>query len=146
MKGLRRYSHVALLLLGLLSSTVVPIATPADSILGRFTLTSEVRWGNTVLPPGEYTYSISSNSVMPIVIVRSARGDLGAFVAPMRITDARQAEPDKLVLEKTGTGMAVTSLHVKDMGVILHYRIAKSAVETAANASDAELAASLQAK
>ena len=146
MKGLHRYSHVALLLLSLLSSTVLPIATHADSILGRFTLTSETRWGHTVLPPGEYTYSISSNSVMPIVIVRSARGDLGAFVAPMSITDARQGEPGKLVLEKTGAGMAVTSLYVKDMGVILHYRIARSTVETAAKPSDAKLAASLQAK
>jgi hypothetical protein len=146
MKGPHRYSHVALLLLSLLSSTVVPIATQADNILGRFTLTSEARWDHTVLPPGEYTYSVSSNSVLPIVIVRSARGDLGAFVAPMSITDARQGEPDKLLLEKTDTGMAVTSLYVKDMGVTLHYRIAKSTVETAAKASDTKLAASLQAK
>ncbi len=67
MKGLRRYSHVALLLLGLLSSTAVPIATHADNILGRFTLTSEARWGSTVLPLGEYTYSIAANAVMLIV-------------------------------------------------------------------------------
>lgn len=146
MKGPHRYSHVALLLLSLLSSTAVPIATQADNLLGRFTLTSEARWGSTVLPPGEYTYSISSNSVLPIVIVRSARGGLGAFVAAMSITDARQGEPDKLLLEKTDTGMAVTSLYVKDMGVTLHYRIAKSTVETAAKASDTKLAASLQAK
>ena len=146
MKELRRYSRVALLLFGLLSSTVVPIATHADNILGRFTLTTEARWGNTVLPPGEYTYNVATNAVMPIVIVRSVRGDLGAFVVPMSMTDAREGEPDKLVLEKTNGGMVVTSLYVKDMGVIFHYRAPKSMVETAAKAPDPKLAASLQAK
>jgi hypothetical protein len=110
MKGLGRYSHVALLLLGLLSSTVVPMATRADNILGRFTLTTEARWGSTVLPPGEYTCSVAANTVMPIVIVRSVRGDGGVFVAPLIMTDDREAEPDTLVLEKTNGGMLVTSL------------------------------------
>jgi hypothetical protein len=146
MKGLCRYSHVVLLLLGLLSSTVVPITTHAGNILGRFTLTTEARWGNTVLPPGEYTYSVAANAVMPIVIVRSVRGDLGAFVVPVTISDAREGEPDKLVLEKTNGGMVVTSLYVKDMRVIFHYRVPKPLPETAAKAPDPKLAASLQAK
>jgi|SRR5580658_4735916 hypothetical protein len=146
MKGLRRYSHVALLLLSLLSSTAVPIATHADTILGRFTLTSEARWGSTVLPPGQYTYSIAANAVMPIVIVRSVGGDLGVFVVPVSMTDAREGDPDKLVLEKTNGGMVVTSLFVKDMGVIFHYRVPKPMLETAAKALDPKLAASLQAK
>jgi hypothetical protein len=146
MKALRRYSRVALLLCSLLSSTVVPMATHADNILGRFTLTTEARWGSTVLPPGEYTYSVAANAVMPIVIVRSVRGDLGAFVVPVTMTDARKAEPDKLVLEKTNGGMVVSSLYVKDMRVIFHYRLSKSMPETAARARDLKLAASLQAK
>jgi hypothetical protein len=35
---------------------------------------------------------------------------------------------------------------VKDKGVILHYRIAKTMLETAAKAPEPKLAASLQAK
>lgn len=55
---------------------------------------------------------------MPVVIVRTVRGDLGAFVAAMNMTDARAGDPDKFVLEKTNGGMIVTSLYVKDLGVI----------------------------
>ncbi|MFZ0519612.1 MAG: hypothetical protein WAL95_01230 [Candidatus Acidiferrales bacterium] len=146
MKGLRGYAHVAVLLLGLLSSTVVPIAAHADSITGRFTLTSEAHWGRTVLPPGEYTYSISAEDVMPMVIVRSAKGDIGAFIFPTSISDARKGEMDNLVLEKTNDGMVVTSLYVKDKGVVLHYRMPKAMIETAAKAPEPKLAASLQAK
>ncbi|MFY9802439.1 MAG: hypothetical protein WA211_14085 [Candidatus Acidiferrales bacterium] len=146
MKGLRRYTQVAVLLLGLLSATVVPIAAHADNILGRFTLTSEARWGDTVLPPGEYTYSISADTTLPIVIVRSARGTLGAFVVPISMTESREGQPDRLVLEQTNGGMVITSLYVKDRGVILHYRIPKAMVETATKAPESKLAASLQAK
>ena len=146
MKGLKRYTHVAVLLLGLLSSTAVPMAAHADSVTGRFTLTSEAHWGRTVLPPGEYTYSISAEDVMPIVIVRSVRGDIGAFVFPTSISDAHRGDMDKLVLEKTNVGMVVTSLYVKDKGVVLHYRVPKEMIETAAKAPEPKLAASLQAK
>jgi hypothetical protein len=146
MKGLKRYMHVAVLLLGLLSSTAVPMAAHADGVTGRFTLTSEAHWGRTVLPPGEYTYSISAEDVMPIVIVRSVKGDIGAFVFPTSISDARGADMDKLVLEKTNGGMAVTSLYLKDKGVVLHYSIPKEMIESAAKAPEPKLAASLQAK
>jgi hypothetical protein len=146
MKGLKRYTHVAVLLLGLLGSTAVPMAAHADNLTGRFTLTSEAHWGRTTLPPGEYTYSISAEDAMPIVTVRSVKGDVGAFVFPTSVTEARRGEPDKLVLEKTNGGMAVTSLCVRDKGVVLHYSIPKELIETAAKAPEAKLAASLQAK
>ncbi|MGA7917849.1 MAG: hypothetical protein WCA00_21615 [Candidatus Acidiferrales bacterium] len=146
MKVLRSYTHVAVLLLGLLSSTVVPMAAHADNVTGRFTLTSEAHWGRTILPPGEYTYSVSAEDVMPIVIVRSARGNLGAFVFPTSVSENPGGEADKLVLEKTNGGMVVTSLYVKDRGVILHYRVPKELIETAAKAPEPRLAASLQAK
>jgi hypothetical protein len=69
------------------------MATHSDNILGRFTLTTEARWGSTVLPPGEYTCSVAANAVMPIVIVRSVRGDWELFVAPMSMTDAHKESP-----------------------------------------------------
>lgn len=146
MKGLRGYAHVAVLLLGLLSSTFVPIAAHADNVSGRFTLTSEAHWGRTVLPPGEYTYSISAEGMMPIVIVRSVKGDIGAFVFPTSISEVRHGGPDRLVLQKTNGGMVVTSLYVEDKGVVLHYSIPKAMIETAAKAPEPKLAASLQAK
>lgn len=146
MKGLKRYRHVAVLLLGLLSSTALPMAAHADNITGRFTLTSEAHWGRTTLPPGEYTYNISAEDVMPIVIVRSVKGDVGAFVFPTSVSEARPGEPDELVLEKTSGGMAVTSLHLKDRGLVLHYGIPKALIETAVKTAGSRLAGSLQAK
>ncbi len=67
-------------------------------------------------------------------------------MVPVTMTDAREGEPDKLVLEKTNGGMVVTSLYVKDMRVIFHHRVPKSMLETAAKAPDPKPAASLQAK
>jgi hypothetical protein len=146
MKGLRGYAQVAVLLFGLLSSTVAPITAHADEIVGRFTLTSEAHWGKTVLPPGEYTYSVSQDVVLPIVIVRSVGGHVGAFVVPMSMSEASEGESDKLVLKKTNGGMVITSLYVKDRGVVLHYRVPQEMMETAAKAPEPKLAASLQAK
>ncbi len=60
MKRLPQYARVLFLMLGLFSSTVVPIAAHADDIVGRFTLTSEVHWGRMVLSPRDYTYGISA--------------------------------------------------------------------------------------
>jgi hypothetical protein len=147
MKATRKVTHVVFLLLGLLGSTVVPLATHADSdILGKFTLTSEAHWGTTVLPPGDYVYSIAVNASMPVLMVRSVYGSVGAFIAPVTVTATRAEEPNKIVMEKTSAGLVITSLYLRDRRLILHYSVPKPILEATSKAPDARLTAYTQAK
>lgn len=147
MKATRSFSQVLFLLLGLLGSTVVPLATHADNdILGRFTLASEAHWDTTVLPPGDYVYSIAVNTSMPVVMIRSANGNVGAFIAPATVTAAKAEEPNKIVMEKTTAGMVITSLYLKERGQVLHYAVPKAALEVASKAPDPKPTAYTQAK
>ena len=86
MKAIRRFAQVQVLLLSLLSSTVVPMAVHADEVRGAFTLASETHWGKLVLPAGYYTYSLATNTAMPVILIRSANGNLAGFV-PVVVMD-----------------------------------------------------------
>ena len=42
--------------------------------VGRFTLTDQIHWGNSVLQPGDYTITIGSASSPIIALVRNSEG------------------------------------------------------------------------
>lgn len=147
MKATRKLSQVVFLLLGLLGTTIVPLARHADGdILGKFTLASEARWGSTVLPPGDYVYSIAVNNPMPVMMIRSAYGNVGAFIAPVTVTESNAEEPNKIVMQKTEAGMVITSLYLKDRGLILHYSPPTPNLEVASKTAVAKPATYTQAK
>jgi hypothetical protein len=139
MKMIRRFAQVQVLVLSLLSSTVVPMTAHADEVHGKFTLTSQTHWGTTILPAGDYTYSLETRSAMPVVLLRSAKGNASAFIAATSETDTNDRAPNALIIETQGTMRVITELHVNDAGVVLHYKT--PATESAAKAAEPKLTA-----
>jgi hypothetical protein len=146
MKAIRRFAQVQVLLLSLLSSTVVPTAVHADEVRGAFTLTSETHWGKLLLPAGYYTYSLATNTAMPVILIRSANGNLAGFVGAISETDTTDKDRSALTIETKGNLSVITALHINDAGVILHYGVPADAIETAAKAPDSTLTASIGKK
>ena len=62
---------VLVLAIGVLGASVS--SAHAQSANGKFTLTHDTRWGNVLLPPGDYTFSLQSPSLpAPIMVGKRA--------------------------------------------------------------------------
>lgn len=60
MKTLRRFSIGKLLAIALVTSwTFVGMANAQSDYQGKFTLSSHVHWGSSVLPPGNYSFRLA---------------------------------------------------------------------------------------
>jgi len=140
MKMLRRFAQLQVLLLSLLSSTVVPIATHADDVHGRFTLTQKARWGSMVLAPGEYTFSFATRSSMPVILLREIGGNGGAFICASAESDTSDTTPNAIKIETKDGVRVITELHINDVGLILYYD-AKPPAQAAAKAPEPKLTA-----
>jgi hypothetical protein len=90
---------------------------------GSFTLPVEARWGKAVLPAGEYTYSLDP-TYQRIVTIRAVDGSAGIMAVASSISGTTPSK-DQLVLTKSGDEMFVSSLSMKDYGMVLNYSIPK---------------------
>jgi len=133
-----RYSAKVSVFLGLVvAACLVAAAAHADSLFrGKFQLTNQVRWGETVLPPGEY--SLRMDSVTHSIIVSDASdGKLVARVAA-RIDSQRDSGASELLIAVRGGQRAVSALHIAGLGELYqtahpfptHGRFAEEARQT----------------
>jgi len=141
MKSIRRFAQIQILLLSLLSSTVVPMAVHADEVRGAFTLTSETHWGEAILAPGYYTFTLSTRTAMPVVLLRSANGDLARFIVAHSESTTQEKSPNALTIETLGRTSVVTALHVSDEGLILHFATPETVSAIAAKTAEPKLTA-----
>jgi hypothetical protein len=141
MKMTRRFAQIQILLLSLLSSTAVPMAVHADEVRGALTLASETHWGDAILPPGYYTFTLSTRTAMPVVLLRSASGDVARFIVASSESTTREKSPNALTIEKIGRTSVVMALHVNDEGLILHFATPETASAIAAKTAEPKLTA-----
>jgi hypothetical protein len=104
-----------------------------DLVRGTFTLPTEARLGNTILPPGEYKFAVQSletiNSVRSIqvgngrVAVTVSGIAKGARVVSLQANASRPATPDSQKPDSIefGTGMTIQSISLKNLGVTLEF-------------------------
>jgi hypothetical protein len=63
MKRLRRFSIGRLLAIALVTSWMfVALANAQSGYQGKFTLSSQVHWGSSALPPGNYSFKLACSS------------------------------------------------------------------------------------
>jgi hypothetical protein len=85
---------------------------------GKFTLPHQLRWGQAMLPPGDY--SIRFSSLHSPAIVRSMDGKTMAFVFTARSGDSEKG-PSSLTIVTRGNERTVASLNLPGSGVSLVY-------------------------
>ena len=87
---------------------------------GKFTLTNQVEWGNTVLQPGDYTITIGSKGGSTRALVRDDKGRaLGIFVNP--IDSGKTTDRNALLIKAQGGQLHVYCLELASLGRALVY-------------------------
>ena len=85
---------------------------------GRFTLPYQVRWGQAMLPAGDY--SIHFSSIHSPATVHSMDGKISAFVFTGRSGDSEKG-PSSLTIVTRGNERQVASLNLPEARVSLVY-------------------------
>lgn len=108
-----------LIFLGLLALLPASRNALARNIGGAFDLPVAVQWGQAKLPPGHYTFVISSDTAPYIIMVHSARSS--AVIMASGGTINRDVKRSSLEITSTGSQAAVKSLALSDVGMVFYY-------------------------
>ena len=92
----------------------------SPAYVGKFTLSYQVVWGNSVLQPGNYTITIKSTGVPIIALVRKSDGDAVTHVMSGSRSGNTNGVNALLIKEKDGQ-FRVHSLALADLGMVLIY-------------------------
>jgi hypothetical protein len=124
MKGIQGLTATKWLVVAFLASFFFAGAAQAQGQLpafaGKFTLPYEVHWGNSVLPPGDYSLTIKSKGTPMIALVRTADGEAVTYVMNGAVETHPNGQNALLIKERRGQRI-VHSLALNDLGVVLIY-------------------------
>lgn len=106
---------ISLILVGIAQAQLgVPTFT------GKFTLTTQVQWGKTVLPPDNYTITIESSSLPIIVSIRDGSGrPVARFMSG--IDNGKTSAGNALLIREKNGQLRVYALALASLGEVLVY-------------------------
>ena len=113
-----QYAKAAVLLVVVILISVAVASAQAGVFSGTFTLPHPVRWGEAMLPAGDY--SIHFTSIHSPAIVHSMDGKTSAYVFTTRSGDSEKG-PSSLTIVTRGNERRVASLNLPDARVSLVY-------------------------
>jgi len=88
--------------------------------VGRFTLTDQIHWGNSVLQPGRYTITIGSTSTPIIALIRNGEGrPVARLLSGVR--SGNTSVVNALLMKEKDGQFWVHSLALADMRMVLIY-------------------------
>lgn len=122
-----------LVLLGAALCSSASLASAQSAIKGEFTLPTEVRWGQAVLPAGQYSFDLQSIRAPEVIHVRGE----GKNVLVMASGESAlpSTTDSALVLAQNGATNVVRSLRLAPLGMTLHYTPHKGEVQSVAMAT-----------
>src|SRR5215475_3472621 len=121
--GAGMVATLALALLGVAGATRV---AAQDLVKAKFTLTSETRFGATVLPAGQYTLFVEPiNSIRavgsPVAITVRPENGSGPYVAVLATASQEGCGKDELKMNPSGTGFVASSMCLGTQQLMLHF-------------------------
>lgn len=132
-KSLHKFAVVRVVVILISAGLPLPTIAQTQSTSGwSFRFSKPVRWGEAVLPPGDYTFSISADAT-PVVTVSSR--DLGAVatvVPKSALSGKLQVSSTQILTENDGHENYVMSVYVKDTGQVLTFAPPSGRDETTA--------------
>lgn len=96
-------------------------ANAQDALHGKFQLSSEVRWGQAVLPAGEYSFVLKSTKRPLMVEIFRADGNVSATVMASTFEDARPGA-SYLFITENGSKRTVRSLNLSPLKMSLIFQ------------------------
>ena len=130
MNTIRRFVYAAALTVSALN--FAPTLASAQDARGTFKLTHDVHWQNSLVPAGEYAFTVESKGPSELLLLRKISGTGAGFM--MLVNDASPAKPSeisKLVLVSRPNGSFVSAMELPDLGVTLHFTVPPEAREMA---------------
>jgi hypothetical protein len=92
----------------------------AETAHGKFKLQAETRWGELLLEPGEYEFTISDTASVALVTVRSEDSGQSGIIMPEDISDLASSG-SSLKVAPSGNGAYVRTLALGDVGLALDF-------------------------
>jgi hypothetical protein len=87
---------------------------------GKFTLTTQVLWGKTVLPPDNYTITIESSGLPIIALIRDGSGrPVAHFMSGVK--DGKTSAGNALLIREKNGQLRVYALALASLGEVLLY-------------------------
>jgi hypothetical protein len=117
---------VKVAVLALLTACMGASLANAQTVSGKFNLPFEVRWGQAVLPAGNYSFTLNSATDGPTytVFVRGENHTAAIITSP--ILDRSSAGKSALIVERHGERGTVRALRLADIGLVISYPAAKA--------------------
>lgn len=107
-------------------------AASAQNCGGKFTLTSETRWGAAILPPGHYTFQLDSTDYH--IIVKSRDFVTSVIMMPQSHATDTRLMSSELILVSRGRKPTVRELRLASIKEIFSYAVPKEKPEQVAEA------------
>lgn len=139
MKSIRRTSFfkVLILAIGVMGASVIP--AQAQAAAGTFTLAHKVRWGGAVLPAGDYTFSLQSQTWPAQLTVRQVGGNAAIFL-PRLISEDKMKGASTLLLHEENGESVVSTMRLATLGLELQFATPKMPTPAAETARLAPMA------
>jgi hypothetical protein len=96
-------------------------ASAQSAYRGKFDLPFEARWGQTVLPPGQYSFALDRNAVGGMVRVRGEGGAEIQYVMSDGGRDQQRVSRSELILVRDGGVLRISSMRLAGPGLVLEY-------------------------
>jgi hypothetical protein len=94
----------------------------AQEWTGKFTLPYEARWGQAVLPPGDYQLTVAPGDTAGMLIIREARSLRAVALEPVNIRENSREETSTLLIGTQGKQHIVYSLTIAELGASFVYQ------------------------
>jgi hypothetical protein len=121
MSTIRKFVYAALMVAAAVNFAP-GTASAEEPAHGKFTLTHEVRWGNAVVPAGEYAFSYDPYDSSPVLTLTKLSGPRTGFMLLVPNADVSKASgSNQIVLEKTDEGTYVRAMELAECGMTLHF-------------------------
>jgi hypothetical protein len=136
MNSNRSFRLVKFLAFALLAACFGGSLANAQVAGGKFTLPFEAYWERTVLPPGNYAFTLDTTAGSGRIFLLNAEGK-AVFVPNNAATSTgTRSEHSELIITRRGAKATVRALHLGDLGVTLYYAPPKGETTVIAEAPD----------
>ena len=113
-----RISKVTLIAIAALASCLASGTANAQALFrGKFTLPYEARWGQAVLPPGDYTLSVITTGFPAEVIVRDGKSHVTVAHLFIPIREDADQSGSALLIGGRGQQRVVHSFRAAELGI-----------------------------
>jgi len=120
---IRKFVYAALLAFATLNF-LPSLAAAQEPAQGKFTLSHEVHWGNTIVPAGEYGFSFDPAATPHVLTLSKLSGARTGFMLLVPATEeAKPSDSSRILLETTSDGSYVSAMQLPEFGMTLEFTV-----------------------